>query len=133
MPHSDQLSTPETAAVVVEQPSTRLLPQSAPSEGTTVAHGSQAVSMLLPAASELPEPQQLLSEPLQEVSRSTEGGQPAQPQDDFSQESLSSAGDYAGQQQQPQAELEGSSACHGKPVLIAEKEQTEQQQDQSQS
>lgn len=132
MPQPEQLSTPETATVIVEQPSIRLLPQSAPSEGTTVAHGSQAVSTLLPTASELPEPQQLLSEPLEEIRGSTEGGQPAQPQDDFSLESSSSACEYAGQQQEPQAELEDGGVWHSQPDAAADKEQTEQQQRQDQ-
>ena len=130
MPQPDQLSTPETATAIVEQPSNTKPPQSAPSEGPTVAHGSQAVSTLVPEAIEVPEPQQLLSEPLDKVRGSTEGLQPAQPQ---RQESLSTADEYAGQQQQPQAELEAGRICHGEPELTVEDEETEQQQDQSQS
>ena len=132
MPQPDQLSTPETATAIVEQPSDTNLPQSATAASTTVAHGSQAITTLLSTANELPDPQQPLSESLEEVSGSTEGKQPAQPQDDFSQERLSSAGEYAGQQQQPQAEPEGSQVWHGEPGSTANKEQTEQQQDQSQ-
>ena len=132
MPHPDQLSTPETPTAIVEQPANTDLPQSAESASTTVAHGSQADTTLLPGAIELPEPQQLLSEPLEEVSASTGGGQPTQPQDDFSQKGLPSAGEYGGQQQQPQAELESGQVWHGEPNLTTEKEQTEQQQDQSQ-
>ena len=133
MPQLDQLSTPETATANVGQPSDTKEPQLVPSEGPIVAHGSQAVFTLVPEAIESPEPQQLLSEALEEARGSTEGLQPAQPQDDFGQESLSPAGESAGRQQQPPAELEGGHGCHGEPELTAKDEQIEQQQGQSPS